>query len=83
MIPYISKVKSYVKDDIDFLKHIPETVPENSKLISFDVTNLYTNISHSLGLEAIEYWLDTFPELIHKRFNKKNYPASNQTYFRK
>ena len=25
---------------------------------------------HELGLKAIEYWLDKYPELIHSRFNK-------------
>ena len=30
------------------------------KLVSFDVTSLYTNILHELGLKAIEsYWIST------------------------
>ena len=41
-----------------------------SNLISFDATSLYTNIPHELGLKAIEYWLDKYPELIRSRFNK-------------
>ena len=31
----------------------------------------YTNISHDLGLKAIDRWLTNYPELIHKRFSKK------------
>ena len=69
--PFTSKIQSYVRDDIDFLTHIPETASKESYLTSFDVTSLYTNISHKLGLEAISYWLNKFPNLIHKRFTKE------------
>ena len=68
--PFIEKVQSYVRDDIDFLKHIPEIVPPNTLLVSFDFISLYTNISHNLGMKAIERWLTDYPELIHKRFSK-------------
>ena len=61
---------SYVRDDVDFLNYIPKSIPENTVMVSFDVTSLNTNISHKLGLEAIKYWLDKFPHLIHGRFNK-------------
>ena len=66
----LSKIKSYVKDDFDFLKKCSRNLIKNSKLVSFDVTSLYTNIPHELALKAIEYWLDKYPELIHSRFNK-------------
>ena len=68
--PFIKEVQSYIRDDIDFLNYIPENVNKNTLLVSFDVTNLYSNISHNLGLEAINYWLDKHPQLIHRRFNK-------------
>ena len=56
------------EDDFDFLKKCKRNLTKNSKLISFDVTRLYTNIPHELGLKAIEYWLNKYPELIHSRF---------------
>ena len=59
--PFLSKIKSYVKDDFDFLKKCKRNLTKNSKLVSFDVTSLYTNIPHELGLKAIEYWLDKYP----------------------
>lgn len=43
---------------MDFLNHIPNTVENNTTLVSLDVTNLYTNIPHNLGLEAISFWMD-------------------------
>ena len=42
-----------------------EKLKKNSKLVSFNVTSLYANLSHELGLKAIEYWLDKHPEMIH------------------
>ena len=38
--------------------------------MTFDVVNLYTNISHTFGLEALDYWLVNHPEVLHARVNK-------------
>ena len=59
--PFISKIQSYVRDDIDFLKYVPKIVPQNTLLVSFDVVSLYTNISHDLGIKAINSWLTKYP----------------------
>ncbi|XP_062588448.1 uncharacterized protein LOC134250115 [Saccostrea cucullata] len=66
--PLCTKVTSYVRDDMDFLNYIPQTVPRETLLVSFDVTSLYTNITHELGIEAIKYWWDKYPEEIDDRF---------------
>ena len=66
--PYLKHVKSYVRDDIDFLNFIPKTVEDNVIMTSFDVTSLYSNIPHHLGKRAIKYWLDKFPETLNIRF---------------
>ena len=68
--PYVKHVPSFVRDDIDFLNHLPETISENEILASFDVTSLYSNISHSLGLEAVQFWLDKYPQDLNERFPK-------------
>jgi hypothetical protein len=47
--PLCTEVPSFVTDDMDFLHHIPDT---DITLSSFDVTNLYTNIPHTLGLKV-------------------------------
>ena len=44
---------------------------KKANLVYFDVTNLYTNLSHDLGIEAIQFWLEKHPNLIHKRFSKE------------
>ncbi|MCG8076000.1 MAG: GIY-YIG nuclease family protein, partial [Candidatus Thiodiazotropha taylori] len=68
--PFLKHVKSYLRDDIDFLNFLPNNVPENTLLVSFDVVSLYSNIPHTLGQEAVSYWLEKYPELISERFSK-------------
>ena len=65
------KVTSYVRDDIDFLNYLPKKIDFDSTFVSFDVTFLYTNISHELEIEAISYWIEQFPDfLVDDRFTK-------------
>ena len=70
--PFLKYVKSYVKDDIDILQYLPKEVTTTTILASFDAVNLYSNIPHSYGIEAIQYWLEKYPqelpEQTHKNF---------------
>ena len=66
--PLCKYVPSYIRNDIDFLSHLPRVAPEDARLVSFDVTNLYTNIPHDLGIEAIKYWVEKHREVIPDRF---------------
>ena len=34
-------------------------------------TNLYSNIDHELGKQAILFWIEKYSETLHPRFNKK------------
>jgi len=68
--PFLTLIPSYVRDDIDFLNFIPKQVSDQTKLVSFDIVSLYTNIPHDLGIEAISYWLSKNPELLGSRFDK-------------
>ena len=69
--PYTKHVKSYLRDTIDFLNALPTTVKDETFLASFDVVSLYSNIPHELGIEAINYWLNKYPEEIQARFVKE------------
>ena len=62
--PFLPKVKSYIKDDLEFLNKIPTELKEYECLVTLDITNMYTNIDNDLGLIAIKYWLQQYPELI-------------------
>ena len=66
--PLTKRVKSYLRDTMDFLNHLPEHIPEDTILASFDVESLYSNIPHDLGLDAIKFWLQKHPEDRHRRF---------------
>ena len=45
---------------------------KKSTFMTFDITNLYRNISQGLGLEAISYWIGKYPEdLTEYRFRKE------------
>ena len=61
--PYLKVVKSYIRDDIDFLTKIPRETDEKKVLVTFDITSMYTNINNDLGYEAIRFWLEKHPEL--------------------
>ncbi|XP_028410554.1 uncharacterized protein LOC114533251 [Dendronephthya gigantea] len=67
--PLCQHVLSFIRDDLDFLSHLPETVNDNALLVSFDVVNLYTSIE--LGLTAIEYWIDNFGNSLNRSFSKE------------
>lgn len=69
--PLCNTIPSFIRDDMDFLNHLPKTVENNTTLVSFDVTSLYTNIPHNLGLEAISFWMDKQGHQIDQRFPKE------------
>ena len=67
--PYTKHIKSYIKDTTDFHSKLPTSTNPGTLLVSFDVVNLYTNIPHDLGIEAIEYWLIKFPQELPARIS--------------
>lgn len=69
--PLCKLIPSYIRDDLDFLNHIPNTVKDNTHLVSFDVTSLYTNIPHNLGVEAIDYWINKNENILQSRFSRE------------
>ena len=71
MKPFLLHVKSYVKDNLDFLSKRSRENYEDTLLVTFDVVNLHTNIPHTFGLEALDYCLENHPESLHARVNKE------------
>ena len=69
--PLVPLLRSFVKDDWDFINRLPRTTDFECELYSIDIVSLYTNIPHKLGLEAIEYYIDKFRDKIPKRFTKQ------------
>lgn len=67
----MSKCKKFIRDDLDFLRHLPEQVDPDAELVSLNVVNLYTNISSTLGLTAFNFWIDNCRTDIDNRFTKE------------
>ena len=57
--PFVHKLPSYIRDSTDFINNISEIsdLPENTWLMTLDVTSLYTNIAHDAGLDALNICL--------------------------
>lgn len=69
--PFIKHVPSFLRDTTDFLNNLPKRIPKETILATFDVESLYSNISHSLGIDAINFWIENFPEELPERFSKE------------
>ena len=39
--PLSNKVKGFIRDDLDFLTHLPQSVPNDSIFVTYDVELLY------------------------------------------
>ena len=49
--PLISTLKTYIKNDCDFLRKLPTKMPFDSTMYSYDIYRLYTSIPTELGIE--------------------------------
>ena len=50
LTPLVSKLKSYIADDWDFLKNLPRNLNPNFTFLTCDIVSLYTKIPQELGL---------------------------------
>ena len=69
--PFIVKIKSHVKDTTDFLSKFPRFSKgelSEIKLCTVDIISMYPSIQKTLGLKAIAFFCNTYPELLNKRF---------------
>ena len=67
------KIPSHVRDYVDFLVKMQDSTPDNLDDITFvvcDIVSMYPNINVDLGLRAIRYWLNLFPEEVNSRFDE-------------
>ena len=68
--PLVTHLRTFIKDEFDFLRKFPRNVPVGCQVICCDVTSLYTSIPTALGIEALEYCLDRLSTSIDQRFTK-------------
>ena len=70
--PFVTQVKSVVKDSVDFINRMPVFAEKDLPYIqmwSVDIKDMYPSINHSLGMEALQFWLEKFPNLLPSRFS--------------
>ena len=72
--PFLPKIQARVQDVFEFIRKIPVFSPDDLPFIelwSVDVKDMYPSIEHTLGQEAIKYWIEKYPELLPSRFSKE------------
>jgi hypothetical protein len=61
---YQPSIPSYIKDTNHFLKICKDTtLPPNSRIVTFDVSSLYTNIPHEDGVYALGEFMSKFTDV--------------------
>ena len=90
--PYEETLPSYLKDTTDFLLKLQSlrSIPDNTLLVTLDVSSLYTNIPHSEGIEACREALNSrdiqqpptedLTELINQILTMNNIVLGDQHY---
>ena len=68
--PLVPEMKSYIRDEWDFVRRFPKKINGNYKLFSCDIVALYPSIPTELGLQALDYWIDKLRHKINGRFSK-------------
>ncbi|KAK3726201.1 hypothetical protein QZH41_002878 [Actinostola sp. cb2023] len=88
----VSKLPSYVKDTNDFLHKLSliRDLPDNTLLVTLDVSSLYTNIPHNDGINACNHFLstrsdktiptNTLCDLIRMILTMNNFTFNNNNY---
>ena len=56
---------------VSAIKASSVTILKDTILASFDIESLYSNIPHNLGLEAVKYWIEKYPDTLNSRFSKE------------
>ena len=72
--PFREKIKARLQDVHDFIRKIPSFAPEDLpyiELISVDVKSMYENLTQSLGIPALNYFLKRYNYLLPSRFSIK------------
>ena len=69
--PFIKHVKSYIRDDIDFLNKLRTETSGKKVLATFDISSMYTNLDNDLWREVINFWLEKDPNDLPRNIPKE------------
>ena len=65
---------------MEFLIKCPVDVGEDTEIVTFDVISLHTCIPNKFGIEALDYFLTMYKEVLHLRFKKQFFLESAKPY---
>ena len=72
--PFLIHLKSYVKDNLDFLRKCSRKNNDSTTVVMFDVKSKYpSSIPHNYNLEEIRFWIEKNPDSLHSRFCTEKY----------
>ena len=61
--PYVRYVEANIKNSVELINKLPVTLNEDDTFLTIDVSSLYTSITHELGVEAVAYFINKYPEI--------------------
>ena len=70
LTPLVFHLKTFIKNERDFLSKFPKNIGTNNYVLCCDVKSLYTSIPNELGLQALQYWVRRMAHLIPNRFSE-------------
>lgn len=65
---FLIHIRSYVKDNLDFLRKCSFENNDSTVLITFNVRSLYTSTLNKYGIEAVNLWIEKYPQTLHPKF---------------
>lgn len=68
--PFEKCIPHLIIDTNDFLTKLPKQIKRNTTLVAIDIVALYPSIENALGIEALKYWFDKWPNKFIKSFDK-------------
>ena len=68
--PFLVHIKSYVKNNLDFLRKCSRINNDTTTFVTFDVKSLCTSIPYNYGLDTKGFWIEKHPDSSHSRFSK-------------
>ena len=66
--PFLIHIRSYVKDNLDFLRKCFCENNDSTVLVTFDVKSLYSGTLHNYGTEAINLCIEKHLQTLHPKF---------------
>ena len=70
LTPLVSHQKTFIKNELDFLRKFPRNVEPDTYIMCCDVKSLYTSIPNDLGMRALQYWITRLSSIIPSRFSE-------------